>query len=560
MTTSAPPIDHASHIKNISGLFANYYYTQLHKSPSQLFMMYSKNARLTHTVIPEGVEQLSINKDESESVSCSTLEDIKKFYETSYVTNSKVCIHSIDHQSITGNSVLITISGLIALTDTTPVYTFTQTFILTPESNTSEKTYLIANDIFRLIPNDDFESESEVVSEEQKVEAPIFETETTKAAVEEAQTESTPNSEQSAATAAAGVVEDAKVDALKPEVEEKKQKEEPAVEEQEEDVEEEEVKPRAETSAESKTESVPKTKEKTETKQKSKNEGKSKSEKDKEEHKQKAKESSPKTESKQDSKPHAKKETSPVKSEESPQPSKEEQEQAKEKKEEEKEQANEQVEKQEEDEKEEEEEEEEEEEIVKENVKPKQPIPNTWAALASSAVSLPVRSATGSPATQSPKSRAVKPTDSTNASAASAKQAKTTKTTKPLGNITNSQKPSSSERVHKGSFLYGVVLNNVNDLKGPEIKELVERTIGPTIKVEPKGRFCTIAFETEASQKKALSVKSITDHNNVIFTFTKITSDTNFKPRSNNGNQKTNGSSSQGSGQRKRNTGTNGRN
>lgn len=497
MTATTQTTDHAAHIENISNLFVSYYYTKLHETPVELARLYSKTARLTHTVIPEGVEQLRIKKQLASFAKCNTPEDIKNFYETSNVAHSKICINSIDHQRITGNSVLITTTGLIAITENTPVYSFTQTFVLAPDQ--SEKNYLIANDIFRLIPGDEFEADSEHVKEdemtadEKKEEIPVSEPEVVVAvdnasagSEQETKKEETPKVEEPVA-----VKEEFKSEAevkpeLKPEEVETLSKTEATPD------------PKLETiKAEPKSSEKQKT-EKQEPKQRSKNESKPKTEK--EEHKTKAKES------KTESKPEQAKESSPK--QEAKAQSKKEDESANT-------------------------EEAASAELSKENEKPETPQSITWASLASGSTPSEKPTAT----LQSPKPKPTKPAtiESKEKSASpSLKPAKTSKQAKPLNNVTNSQKPtSSSERSHRAtpSLAHSAVLHNVNDLKSNEIKELVEREIGATVKVEPRGRFCVIAFETEASQKKALSIVKISAANGTTLQFAKITSETDFKSK-----------------------------
>ncbi|CCH44322.1 putative G3BP-like protein [Wickerhamomyces ciferrii] len=136
--------------------FVHFYYQSLHENPTKLFQIYTDDANLTHSKIPSNNDDHETINKSIETEQFTNKLEIEKFYSNSNIKNCKVRVSSIDSQSINlNNSILISIIGELALTDESPVYRFTQTFVLVPGK--VEKTYDISNDIFRLIPDDDFE-------------------------------------------------------------------------------------------------------------------------------------------------------------------------------------------------------------------------------------------------------------------------------------------------------------------------------------------------------------------------------------------------------------------
>lgn len=161
-----------SSAEQVTYSFVNFYYTKLHESPTELYHAYTKDATLTHSKIPSNNEEQEIINKSIEFEQVSSVQEIEQFYAKSNIKNCKIRVSSIDYQTVAlNNSVLISIIGELALTDESPVYRFTQSFILVPSKVANA--YDISNDILRLIPDDDFElNQEDAVEEDVKVEEP----------------------------------------------------------------------------------------------------------------------------------------------------------------------------------------------------------------------------------------------------------------------------------------------------------------------------------------------------------------------------------------------------
>lgn len=170
------PSPSPSSAEQVTYSFVSFYYGKLHENPTELYQAYTKDATLTHSKIPSNNNDQEIINKSIEFEQVSSIQEIEKFYSKSNIKNCKIRVSSIDYQAVSlNNSVLISIIGELALTDESPVYRFTQSFILVPGKVANA--YDISNDIFRLIPDDDFElnqdEEIAVVEEKPKVEQEV---------------------------------------------------------------------------------------------------------------------------------------------------------------------------------------------------------------------------------------------------------------------------------------------------------------------------------------------------------------------------------------------------
>ncbi|ONH64713.1 UBP3-associated protein BRE5 [Cyberlindnera fabianii] len=145
-------------VEQIAYSFVQFYYQNLHEDPSTLSKVYTEDAQLTHSVVPETPGVNFINKT-IETKSLASKSSIKSFYADSKLANSKIRVSSIDSQSIFNESILISVVGELALKDEEAIYRFTQSFILKPAK--AANAYDVANDIFRLIPDEDYELNTE---------------------------------------------------------------------------------------------------------------------------------------------------------------------------------------------------------------------------------------------------------------------------------------------------------------------------------------------------------------------------------------------------------------
>jgi UBP3-associated protein BRE5 len=437
--------------------FARFYYSQLHEDPSKLYQIYSTNAKLTHSTIPSfDANELNNNvKKPIETKALSTHAEIQSFYADLNLKDSKIRISNIDSQSILNEkSILVNVLGELALTDESPVFRFTQSFILTPGS--AQDTYDIANDIFSLISDDYLET---AAGNEQKEEK-----DTTAEA-----SETTVN-----AAEPVKVTEDLEKDVKEPEVKQEINKE--AVKEA---VKEERQKtPDANETKESKDKDHPKKSSKV-AKPDSKQHIKKESKSPKQETKQKIDKTEVKAESKES------------------EPSKEIKEEPK----------------QEEDGSED-----------KENVAPvNSSIKLSWAEQIAAtdkpfAVSKPKPTPKPKEASKSPQPAAPAPKAST----------QTATTTKPPG---PKRKPDHS---------HPVIVSGIGELAATEIRVQLEREFGKTVKVEPKGRYALVSFETSESRQKALKKKTLSINEHVVKIEDKSDSADAKKPNQANNNNNTN--------------------
>jgi len=451
-----------SKIEGITYSFANYYYQNLHNDPTQLYQLYTEDAKLTHSKIPTNNEDQEIIHKSIETETFQNKSEILKFYSNSNLENCKIRVSSIDHQSIEQiNSILISIIGELARTDESPVYRFTQTFILVPGKKANS--FDISNDIFRLIPDDDFElnqaEESEDVKEIVEPTKKIDE-ETPKMNGELKKDElnsdvPTVGSNQTSAP----IVE-------RPEKEEVKDVEKEAKEAN--DVKEapkEEVK-------ESKEESKPEVKEsKPEVKEVAESKKKNIKEETKKELKSEVNEESSKesvSEIKESSKP---KQESKPKTEEK-------------------------------------------------KVDSKPPTKLSWAAQISS------RAANAPAPVVSPKPKVTKPVTTASSSTPSPSLSKESKESSPKQTsatasttVSPEQKPQQTQSQSQGQqpqqqrkkfeHLYPVLIKGTDVLSAHELRIALDENFGKTTKVEPRGNFALADFEIEKSQKKALTTKHL---------------------------------------------------
>ena len=156
MTTDSAP----QALANVAYQFAQHYYHNLHENPSKLSSLYTSDAHLTHSLIPDEDGVNFINKSLDSHI-CTNVGEIKEFYNSSNLAECKIRITSIDQQKTPfEGSILISTMGEINLNGKAAVYRFQQTFILARKAK--ENVYDITNDIFRLIPDEDYELETQV--------------------------------------------------------------------------------------------------------------------------------------------------------------------------------------------------------------------------------------------------------------------------------------------------------------------------------------------------------------------------------------------------------------
>ncbi|KAH3666998.1 hypothetical protein WICMUC_005345 [Wickerhamomyces mucosus] len=459
--TTAPNLEHISH------LFVSFYYQTLHKTPTELSKLYTKNAKLTHTIIPQGAEQLRIKNKFTKISKCTSFEEIRDFYLNTNVGNSKIRISSIDYQEVLVNSILITTTGELALSEKTPVYSFTQTFILTP--NQKNANYDVVNDIFRLIPDDDLDLEGAVeeatdenIEGERNVE------------VEDTQSEEIEKSKKETAT------EDGKFSAI--EVVDSEGTESGVTKEGETKA---QVKQEEELTIE--TEDETKTANAAETEIQENLEIKEETLQTPTEHEnEEAKATSDLTKENQPSEVNAEGTAKNLQTSESPSI---------------------------------------------------EPVKQSWAAIAKSTTPNTISPQSTSSSSSTPKAKVVRSPNPESSKEIVKSRSKTSSKSSTQLNANNGQ------RIHKAELQYAIIVNKINNLKADQIKDAIEKEFGKTTKVEPKGRYGLVAFETEESQKKALASKTINIDSNII-TISPKTNDQHFNNASSKKGTSSTGNSS----------------
>lgn len=178
-------------LTNVAYVFAQYYYGTLHEDPAKLASLYTPTAHLTHSKIPQDDGVNFINRF-LENKTCSSKDEIREFYASSGLKSCKIRVTSIDQQPAPfDGSMLISIMGEINLDSLVAVYRFQQTFVLVPSAR--ERVYDVTNDIFRLIPDEDYELEKgndeAAVPESLVEEQPLKTEETIKVEPQEAEAE-----------------------------------------------------------------------------------------------------------------------------------------------------------------------------------------------------------------------------------------------------------------------------------------------------------------------------------------------------------------------------------
>lgn len=396
-------------LSNVAHVFASYYYNTLHENPAKLASLYTATAQLSHSKIPDADGVNFINKS-LETQTCSSLSEIKQFYDACGLAECKIRITSIDQQPtpFTG-SMMISTMGEINLNGKAAVYRFQQSFILV---HSRDNVYDVTNDIFRLIPDEEYELETQ--SDDTAVPESLVQDDTEEETAEAAiSVDDLPNK----------VNDEPKIVAAPMKSDEPSEKTA--------EVNDSEIK------------AIP---------------------------------SKPVEESKE-SKEDVLTETKAVKA---PKPDK------KEKKEEQKEQK---VEAQ---------------PMEKEKTPSK---PSSWAqAVSTATVDSKIKS-----------TKAVKSPSPTNVSASTpAGDAPAASQTVPPKNATSQQQAQPQQQPVQGSFGNRIKVGQTNNVENQDLKMALETEFGRTAKVEPRGNFALVSFETESAQRKALGKKLMKVKNNTV--------------------------------------------